>query len=252
MTLTCDTPGMAPDGPAALADLVAAVERRHPDGPLAALTAAEAVAAELVALGDRLIGFYVERARHAGHSWAEIGTHVGISRQAAQQRFAPRWGSLTVADLTAAGGLDRATARLRTALEAAEEHAMSLGHDAVEEAHLLLAVLDDRDSLAARAVRAVGADEDELRRGVEAVLDGHDAATDVPPLSVDARRCLGRAATVALAMGHNYVGTEHLLLGIVGTSDPVLAAAQADAGLEPDAVRGAVGSLLDALLRARE
>src|SRR5207253_11357765 len=92
---------VAADGPAALADLVAAVERRQPDGPLAALAAAEAVAADLVAIGDRLIGFYVERARHAGHSWAEIGSHVGISRQAAQQRFAPRWGSLTVADLTA-------------------------------------------------------------------------------------------------------------------------------------------------------
>src|SRR3954447_26350620 len=106
--------------PAALADLVAAVEQRQPGDPLPALAAAEAVAAELVALGDRLIGFYVERARHAGHSWTEIGSHVGISRQAAQQRFAPRWGALTVADLTAAGGLDRATARLRTVLGAAE------------------------------------------------------------------------------------------------------------------------------------
>src|SRR4051794_5193764 len=163
---------MPPEGPAALADLVATVERRHPDGPLTALASAEAVAAELVALGDRLIGFYVERARHAGHSWAEIGAHVGISRQAAQQRFAPRWGSLTVADLTAAGGLDRATGRLRATLEAAERHARTLDHDGIEEAHLLLAILDDRDCLAAKAVRALGADEAALRHAVRDALEG--------------------------------------------------------------------------------
>ena len=127
---------------------------------------------------------------------------------------------------------------------------MSLGHDAIEEAHLLLAVLDDHDSLAAKAVRAVGADEPALRRHVEAVLDGHDAATDVPPLSVEARRGLGRAAAAALAMGHNYVGTEHLLLGIVGTTDPTLAAALRQSRLALDPVRAAVRELLDVLLRA--
>ena len=243
---------MAPDGPAALADLVAAVERRHPDGSLAALAAAEAVAAELVALGDRLIGFYVERARHDGHSWAEIGAHVGISRQAAQQRFAPRWGSLTVDDLLAAGGLERATGRLRTTLHAAEDAARSRRHDAIEEGHLLLAVLDAGDALAAKAIRAVGVDGADLARRVDAALEGHETGDGVPPLGVEARRCLGRAATTALSMGHNYVGTEHLLLGIAATPDPELAAALAAAGLSSVQLRAAIGALLDALLRARE
>lgn len=243
---------MAPDGPAALADLVAAVEGRNPDDPLSAIAQAEAVAGELVALGDRLIGFYVERARRAGHSWAEIGAHVGISRQAAQQRFAPRWSSLTVADLTAAGGLDRATGRLRTALEAAEQRARSLGHDAIEEAHLLLAVLDDHDALAARAVRAIGADVDALRGRIGDTLEGHATGVDVPPLAVEARRGLGRAAAAALAMGHNYVGTEHLLLGIVGTTDPALATALHESGLEPDVLHAAIRELLDVLLRAHQ
>jgi hypothetical protein len=243
---------VAADGPAALADLVAAVERRQPEDPLAALAAAEAVAAELVSLGDRLIGFYVERARHAGHSWAEIGSHVGISRQAAQQRFAPRWSSLTVADLTAAGGLDQATGRVRTALAAAEDHARSLGHDAIEETHLLLAVLDDGDSLAAKAVGALGVEPTELGRHLRTLVEDHPAGDGIPPLSVDARRALGRAASQALALGHNYVGTEHLLLAIVGTPDEALASVLRAGGLSPDALRVVVRQLLDDVLRTRE
>jgi hypothetical protein len=245
-------PAVAADGPAALADLVAAVERRQPDGPLAALTAAEAVAAELVAIGDRLIGFYVERARHAGHSWADIGSHVGISRQAAQQRFAPRWGSLTVADLTAAGGVDQATGRVRTALAGAEHRARALGHDAIEEAHLLLAVLDDGESLATKAVAAVGAGIPELRRRLGGLLDGHaDGDGTTPPLSVEARRSLGRAATQALTLGHNYVGTEHVLLGIAATPDQALASILGEHGLTSETVRIVVRQLLDEVLRNR-
>ena len=252
MTLTWHDAGVAADGPAALADLVATVERRRPDTPLDALAAAEAVAAELVALSDRLIGFYVERARQAGHSWAEIGAHVGISRQAAQQRFTPRWGSLTVADLTAAGGLDRATGRLRTALTAAEDHAVGLGHDAVEEAHLLLALLDDAGALAARAIGAVGADAGDLRRRVRSLLDGHPTGAGVPPLSAEARRSLSRAAGQALGMGHNYVGTEHLLLALAVTPDTALGGILHDAGVTREATGLAVRQLLDELLRARE
>lgn len=63
------------------------VEEAAPDRPLDQITHAVAVAAELERLGDVLINVFVEAARSAGHSWSEIGTSLGVSRQAAQQRL---------------------------------------------------------------------------------------------------------------------------------------------------------------------
>src|SRR3954453_22060238 len=141
--------------PVDLSSLVAVVDGRHPPDALAALAAAEAVAADLARVGERLVGFYVERARTEGRSWAEIGEHMGISRQAAQQRFSGRWSALTMDDLEHAGALLPFTARTRTALHRAEDHARRLGHPSVAVEHLLLAVGEDDATLAARALDAL-------------------------------------------------------------------------------------------------
>ena len=70
-----------------LRPFVKRVEEAAPDRVLDQVTAAVSVAAELERLGDVLINLFVEQARTAGHSWAEIGTSLGVSRQAAQQRL---------------------------------------------------------------------------------------------------------------------------------------------------------------------
>lgn len=70
-----------------LAPLVQRVEDAAPGRVLDQVTAAVCVGEELNRLGDVLINFFVEAARTAGHSWAEIGTSLGVSRQAAQQRL---------------------------------------------------------------------------------------------------------------------------------------------------------------------
>src|ERR1700754_1936427 len=76
-----------------------------PRDPLAQLADAERLAAEFSVLGERLVGYFVEQARAEGFSWADIGAHKGISRQAAQQRYSPYISRLTLAELTAAGTL---------------------------------------------------------------------------------------------------------------------------------------------------
>ena len=68
--------------------LMTAVRARAPDAPLDRVEAAMAVGEELVSGGDELIGRFVAEARSAGCSWTEIGARMGVSKQAARQRFA--------------------------------------------------------------------------------------------------------------------------------------------------------------------
>jgi len=233
-------------------DLVAAVDARRPADALDALTIAEGLVDELTALGDRLVGFYVERARGEGNSWAAIGERVGVSRQAAQQRYAGRWASITVADLVAAGTLERATKRFGTTLEASEGHARALGHDEIDAGHLLLALLDDERTIAGQALRECGVDAAQLRRATARVLGRGRADVAEPPVGSATRRCLSRAAVEAIAMGHNYLGTEHLLLGVAEVADDSLQRALRACGARPEPLRVAVADLLDRYLRTRE
>lgn len=182
----------------------------EPRDPLVQLADAERLAAELSVLGERLVGYFVEQARAEGYSWADIGAHKGISRQAAQQRYSPYISRLTLAEVTAAGTLANFGPRAMDSLRAAERYAG--GRDALGTEHLLLAILDDTGGLAVQTLTALGAPPDTLR----------PALTDTPPagrdtsalLTDDARRALDGAAAEARAAGHE-VATVHLLLGLL-------------------------------------
>ena len=73
-----------------LRDVIAAIERAHPDCSLDQLAAAVIHAAHWLRLADQLLDCFVDRARNAGMPWTAIGAHLGVSRQAAQKRFATR------------------------------------------------------------------------------------------------------------------------------------------------------------------
>lgn len=73
-----------------LRDVIVAIERAHPDRCLDQLAAAVIHAAHFLRAADQLLDYFVDQARHAGMPWAEIGAHLGVSRQAAQQRFVTR------------------------------------------------------------------------------------------------------------------------------------------------------------------
>lgn len=238
--------------PLDLGELVARVEGRRPADALAAIESANQVAVEVGALVDRLIGYYVERARSEGHSWSQIGALMGISRQAAQQRFGARQATLGLADLERAGALKRLTGRAREALARAEEEARRAGRRSVTPAQLLDAVLVDEESLATRAVARVGIAPAALRGSLAADLaPGDGPAPEVVTIHPALRRALTAAVTEALQLGHNYVGTEHLLLGLI--RDPASAEARALGafGVQPDQVRRAVVELIDEFLRNR-
>lgn len=204
-----------------LQDLVGLVVLDGIDGPrdpVAQIGAAERIAAEFAVLGESLVGFFVELARAEGCSWADIGAPRGLSRQGAQQRYAPLIAQLTVEDLIGAGVLrgfdDEALGYLRHA----QTRAGRLGHDAIDSGDLLVAVLDDPGGLAGTVIRALGADPSDVRAALEQEPDDDPPAATAgpaqPPIGPDVRRAIDGA--IAEARGHG-VTVAHLFLGLLRT-----------------------------------
>jgi len=240
-----------PDLSSLIAELDARTAADSEPGDLPRLAAAEEIADELAALGARLVGYYVEQARARGNSWADIGGHLGISRQAAQQRYAPARFQLTVGDLIATGALDRLTDRTRAVLVRAEQHATRLGSGVVEPGHVLLAMLDDEDTLAVQALERLEVDTGGIRQALEGTPAAAPPRLVSTPLGTPARRLLETALIQALKLNHNYIGTEHLLLALAHTPNDPAAQLLADRGVSYDRAREAVQAVIDEYLRRR-
>jgi hypothetical protein len=203
---------MAEPTPVRLDDLITAVRAQHPDGdPLAQLSDAALTADRLGDLADHLVGHFVDQARRAGASWTDIGRSMGVTKQAAQKRFVPRSSD----DIPELGNWARFTDRARTAVVGAQDLARSTQHEQVEPGHVLLGVLADADSLATRAVAAQVPVADLRATTLAALGDGGGSPGEHIPFSGDSRRLLALTLREALRLGHNYVGTEHILLGLL-------------------------------------
>jgi Clp amino terminal domain, pathogenicity island component len=214
--------------PITLDALIAFVKARHPGGgPLDNLSGAVAVSTQLGEQSDHLIGHFVDQARRSGASWSQIGASMGVSKQAAQQRFVPR---AAPKEPFAPGDFSRFTARARNTLAGAEERARELGAAEITAGHLAVGLLAEPGGLAARAIADLGVSDDQLRAAFPGPAQAAGAAVPAPaasgapiPLGPSADQTLKEAALVALRLGHNYIGTEHILLGLLaspgGTAD---------------------------------
>src|SRR5215831_13182796 len=122
--------------------------REGADGELGQLERASQLAEELGELADSLLTYFVDRCRVSGRTWAEIGAHLGVTRQAARKRFV---------DTVGAGvTFERFTLRARQALDRADEVAESMHHNYVGTEHQLLALMDTTGGVAARALADLG------------------------------------------------------------------------------------------------
>jgi hypothetical protein len=188
----------------------------EPRDPIRQIGAAERIAGEFNVLGESLVGFFVELARAEGCSWTDIGAPRGLSRQGAQQRYAPLIAQLTVDDLIRSGVLQRFDDEALGCLRHAQTRAGRLGHDAVDSGDLLLAVLDDPAGLAGTVIRALDADPSNVRAALEQEPDdGRPDATagrSQPGIGPDARRAIDGA--VAEAHGQS-VAVAHLFLALL-------------------------------------
>ncbi len=198
--------------PVRLGDLIEAIEKVHTD-PLEQLTDAVLAAEHLGDVADHLIGHFVDQARRSGASWTEIGNCMGVTKQAAQKRFVSKEQPL---DLSEAQGFTRFTPRARSAVVAAQEAARAAGNPEIRPGHLVLGLLSQPDGLGARAIAAQQVRPESVREAVTATLPPPSA--DVPPLipfDSQGRKALELTFREALRLGHNYVGTEHILLALL-------------------------------------
>lgn len=192
-----------------LGALTAAVRARAPDAPLDRVEAAMAVGAELASGGDELIGRFVAEARVAGCSWTEIGERMGVSKQAARQRFAQLPATPAAAGLVPGGRLTPKS-RLLACLEAAGREATAEGAGEIGTHHLLAGLF--AEGVAAAILEKLGVRADAVRAAARELFPGTGQPGEVPPPeSAEAREAICGAEALARRGGCGYVGTEHLL-----------------------------------------
>jgi Clp amino terminal domain, pathogenicity island component len=208
---------MAAD-PADLKRLIESVEARRPaEDRLGRLSAATELASELAAAGDELVDHFVSEARAGGCSWAQIGSVLGISKQAAQQRFThwtlrlPRF-----ARRRGRGGFfQRFTERARQVVTNAQHEARGFKHNYIGTEHLLLALLVS-EGVAGDALRSLGVTVDAVRSEIRSIVgEGNQSPAGHIPFTPRSKKVLELSLREAIRLGHNYIGTEHLLLGII-------------------------------------
>ncbi|MFL6103199.1 MAG: Clp protease N-terminal domain-containing protein, partial [Actinomycetes bacterium] len=111
---------------------------------------------------------------------------------------------------------ERFTDRARNVVRAAQDEARRLGHASIGTEHLLLGLLAEPEGIAARALAALGLSLDGLRAEVERTAGrGEGAPGGHIPFQPRSKKVLELSLREALSLGHNYIGTEHILLGLV-------------------------------------
>lgn len=201
--------------PIRLDELIAYVRGLHPGaGPLQHLSDAMRASEYLGDIADHLIGHFVDQARRAGASWTEIGRGMGVTKQAAQKRFVAK---------EAPGVLARFTDRARRVVSQAQEEARLAGHAEVLPEHVVVGLTHEPAALAGRCIEALGVPLDRLASAARATFGpSAGAASEHVPFSAQCKKLLELTTREALRLGHNYVGTEHILLALLVAESPVL------------------------------
>jgi hypothetical protein len=217
------------ENPVRLDDLISHVIERHPEGDaLQHLSDAVETSSHLGEVADHLIGHFVDQARRSGASWTEIGQYMGVTKQAVQKRFVPK--ESEDLDFPTTGRLSRFTPRARNVIVAAKAEAHERGQGQVGNEHIVLGLLSERDSLAAKAIEALGAPAEQVRGALLAEIGPkRKGALRRERFSPGAKKTLELALREALHLEHNYIGTEHILLGVLRNENE--RAAQLLAGL---------------------
>lgn len=204
--------------PVRLDDLIEAIKKARTQ-PLDQLSDAVIAADHLGDIADHLIGHFVDQARRSGASWTEIGKSMGVSKQAVQKRFVTKESDQPL-DLDPSQGFSRFTARARNVVAAASNEAREARNTHVGPEHLTLGLLAEPDGLAVRALTARGADAARVREAAAAALPpGADELPEIAPYDARARKALELTFREALRLGHNYIGTEHILLALLEAED---------------------------------
>jgi ATP-dependent Clp protease ATP-binding subunit ClpC len=141
---------------------------------------------------------------------------------------------------------ERFTDRARLVVVRAQEEARTLGHDYIGTEHILLGLVHDGGGLAAKALESLGIDLEAVRQRVEEVTGrGEQARSGHIPFTPRAKRVLELALQESQSLGHDYIGTEHILLGLIRQGEGVAAQVLSELGADLDPAREQVIRLLD-------
>jgi hypothetical protein len=146
---------------------------------------------------------------------------------------------------TLVGMFERFTDRARRVVVLAQEEARLLNHNYIGTEHILLGLVHEGEGVAAKALESLDIPLDAVRTEVEAIIGGGPQAPDVHiPFTPRAKKVLELSLREAMQLGHNYIGTEHILLGLIREGEGVGAQVLMRLGASLDLVRQRVIQLL--------
>jgi ATP-dependent Clp protease ATP-binding subunit ClpC len=148
---------------------------------------------------------------------------------------------------------ERFTDRARRVVVLAQEEARLLNHNYIGTEHVLLGLLREADGVAAQTLEALGISLEGVRVRVEEIIGtgGGPSESGHVPFTPRAKKVLEISLREALHLGHNYIGTEHLLLGLVREGEGVAAQVLVQMGAELSAVRRMVVNIVSGSAEAK-
>jgi ATP-dependent Clp protease ATP-binding subunit ClpA len=136
---------------------------------------------------------------------------------------------------------ERFTERARQVVVLAQEEATALKHNYIGTEHILLGLLREEEGLAARVLESLDITVEEVRAQVARIVgEGEEAGTGMVPFTPRAKKVLELALREALSLGHNYIGSEHILLGLVRENQGVAARILLDFDADAEKVRNEI------------
>jgi ATP-dependent Clp protease ATP-binding subunit ClpC len=140
---------------------------------------------------------------------------------------------------------ERFTDRARRVVVLAQEEARMLNHNYLGTEHILLGLIGEGEGVAAKALESLGISLETVRQQVVKIIGrGQQAPPGHIPFTPRAKKVMGLASREALHLGHNYVGTEHILLGLIREGEGVAAQVLVKLGADLNRVRQQVIQLL--------
>ena len=140
---------------------------------------------------------------------------------------------------------ERFTDRARRVVVLAQEEARMLNHNYIGTEHILLGLIHEGEGVAAKALEQLGISLEGVRDQVEEIIgQGQTAPAGHIPFTPRAKKVLELSLREALQLGHNYIGTEHILLGLIREGEGVAAQVLQKLGADLNRVRQSVIQLL--------
>lgn len=140
---------------------------------------------------------------------------------------------------------ERFTERARQVVVLAQHEARTLKHDYVGTEHILLGLLREQEGLAARVLESLNVDIEDVRAQVARVVgEGEEVTTGQIPFTPRAKKVLELSLREAISLGHNSIGTEHVLLGLARENEGLAARILLDFGIDAERLRNEVIRLL--------